>query len=92
MLIDQLPQETFEHLCVTLDNGLATGWSALMTNGFTALYSDDLTAKIDRGSSTARTLLYDLRNRHITVEELLEGLKVIGNKRAITIIMEGRVF
>lgn len=91
MLIDQLPQETLENLCRSLEKGPTVDWRALAMNGFSSLYSENIKmAKIESSDRPAWGLLFDLTYRNITVQQLLKALDVIENKRARSIIMDGK--
>lgn len=88
MLIEYLSHDTFEQVRATLEDGLGTDYKALMTKGLPGLYSDDEVMKTERTRNPARTLLRDLINRQLTVAKLLGGLKAIGNKKAINLILK----
>lgn len=88
MLIGQLSHDTIQEVCAILCGGLGTDYKALMTKGLPGLYLDDEVTKTEGTKNPAKTLLQDLINRQITVEKLLEGLEVIGNKKAINKILE----
>ena len=92
MLIEELSHDTFKQLCASLNDGLSTGYIALMMKGFPDLYPHVDVSEIKRFRNPAEKLLCDLSNRQITVERLLRGVEGIGNRKATKIIMEGRVF
>ena len=92
MLIEELSHDTFKQLCTSLNDGLGTGYIALMMKGFPDLYSHVDVTEIKRFRNPAEKLLCDLSNGQITVERLLRGVQRIGNRKATKIIMEGRVF
>nr|XP_058956892.1 uncharacterized protein LOC131784117 isoform X3 [Pocillopora verrucosa] len=88
MLIEELSHDTFKQLCTSLNDGLGTGYIALMMKGFPDLYSHVDVTEIKRFRNPAEKLLCDLSNRQITVERLLRGVEGIGNRKATKIIME----
>ena len=92
MLIEELSHDTIKQLCTSLNDGLSTGYIALMMKGFPDLYSHVDVTEIKRFRNPAEKLLCDLSNGQITVERLLRGVQRIGNRKATKIIMEGRVF
>ena len=92
MLIEELSCDTIKQLCASLNDGLGTGYKALMMKCFPDLYSLVDATEIKRSRNPAEKLLCDLINRQITVERLLRGVQRIGNRKATKIIMEGRVF
>lgn len=89
MLISELSQETVEELCSALEKGLTLGWKVLMKKWFRTLYSEDDVAIIESNKDPAKVLLDDLTLREITLQELVNGLEKIGNKKAVSIIMKG---
>ena len=91
MLIEELSYDTIKQLCASLNDGLVTGYIALM-KCFPDLYSLVDATEIKRSRNPAEKLLCDLINGQITVERLLRGVQRIGNGKATKIIMEGRVF
>ena len=90
MLIEELSQDTFKKLCVSLKDGLGTNYKALMTKCFPDLYSPMDATEIKKSGNPAEILLHDLINRQMTVERLLRGVEGIGNIKAVKIIMEGK--
>lgn len=87
MQIGELSHDTLKLVCVSLNDGLSTGYKALIAKMFTDLYSHEEVIEIEKGNP-AKKLLQDLNNRQIPVERLLEGLEAIGNIKAINIIMK----
>lgn len=93
MNINRLPQECHERLSCLLKYGPSVDWEALALVGFPSIYSDPLKlAKIENSPHPASALLDDLCCRGVSVETLLEALKVIGNERAVSVILEGELF
>nr|XP_058956891.1 uncharacterized protein LOC131784117 isoform X2 [Pocillopora verrucosa] len=74
MLIEELSHDTFKQLCTSLNDGLGTGYIALMMKGFPDLYSHVDVTEIKRFRNPAEKLLCDLSNRQITVERLLRDV------------------
>ena len=91
MRIEELSYKTIKQLCASLNDGLHTGYIALMKY-FPDRYSLMRATEIKRSKNPAEKLLNDLINGQVTVESLLRGLEGIGNRIATEIIMEGRVF
>lgn len=97
MLISDLPQETIEKLCSALERGATVDWKALMRKWFSTRpgtrYSEDDVAMIESSKefNPARALLDDLTRREISLDELLKGLRFIGNQKAVSIIKKGRM-
>ena len=56
---------------------------------FPTLYSRKDVETIRQNPTPAKALLEDLTGREVTVEELTQALRKIGNKRAVSIIQEG---
>lgn len=93
MYINRLPQECLERLSCSLKYGPSVNWEALALEGFPSIYSNRLKlAKIGSSPHPASGLLDDLCCRGVSVETLLEALKVIGNARAVFVILEGELF
>lgn len=88
MQIGELSHDTLKLVCVSLNDGLSTGYKALIAKMFTDLYSHEEVIEIEKRRNPAKKLLQDLNNRQIPVERLLEGLEAIGNIKAINIIMK----
>ncbi|RMX51835.1 hypothetical protein pdam_00019862 [Pocillopora damicornis] len=89
MYINRLPQECLERLSCSLKYGPSVDWEALALEGFPSIYSNRLKlAKIGSSPHPASGLLDDLCCRGVSVETLLEALKVIGNARAVFVILE----
>ena len=61
-----------------------------MTEGFNHIYSQKDVEEIEQKRSPATALLTDLDGRGESLENLVGALKKIGNKRAISIIKNGR--
>ena len=57
-----------------------------MTKRFASIHSEDEVAIIENSPRPAKALLDDLTCREITLQDLLEGLEAIGNKRAALIV------
>ena len=91
MSINELSHETIEELCDTLEKP-TLDWKMLMRKAFPSHYSEDYIDMIERegGRRPAKVLLDDLTLREITLQELVNGLRKIGNKRAVSIIEKGR--
>ena len=91
MSIYQLSQETVDELCSALEKGRTIDWKRLMNKGFSTIYSEDDVALIESstGFHPAKALLYDLAHREVALQDLVNGLKVIGNNKAVSIIMKG---
>ena len=89
MSINELSQRSLEKLCSSLEGVPSLNWKVLMTKRFASLHSEDAVAMIERSIRPAKALLDDLACREITLQELLEGLEAIGNKRAASIIKKG---
>ena len=89
MSISELSQRSLEKLYSSLEGVPTLNWKVLMTRRFTSLYSKDDVAIIESSIRPAKVLLDDLTYREITLQELLEGLEAIGNKRAASIIKKG---
>ena len=91
MSINELSHETKEELCDTLEKP-TLDWKMLMRKAFPSHYSEHDIGVIGRegGRRPAKVLLEDLTLREITLEELVNGLRKIGNKRAVSIIQKGR--
>ena len=92
MSIIDLSLETVEQLCSALEKGPTLDWKVLMRRRFCSVYSENDIAEIERtkGLHPAKALLDYLDTRQITLQELLEGLIAIGNKKAASILMQGR--
>ena len=91
MWISELTQETVEELCYALEKGLTLDWKALMRK-FSTYYSEDDVAMIESREKChpAKALLDDLTVREMPLEVLVDGLKAIGNNKAVSIIIKGR--
>lgn len=93
MWISDLSQETIEELCSALGRGPTLDWKALMRKWFStyprAYYSELDVEMIEREFQPAKALLDDLTRREIPLEELLNGLRAIGNNKAVSIIRKG---
>ena len=89
--ISELPKEKIDDLCSTLEKAPTADWRRLMTKGFGSLYTQQDIEIIEgrRGSHPAKDLLEDLICREVSLQELVDALGVIGNKRAISIIEKG---
>ena len=60
-----------------------------MTKWFGNRYFEDDVAIIESTSRPAKALLDDLTLREIPLQDLVEGLEAIGNKRAASIVKKG---
>ena len=96
MSIKDLPHETIEELCSALEKAPTMNWMMLMRKPFRDLYSpdpDEFKYEINligmKGDSPAKALLDDLNGREMTIQDLVNGLSEIGNKKAISIIERG---
>lgn len=87
--ISELSQKSLEKLYISLEKVPTLNWKVLMTKRFASLHSEDAVAIIESDIRPAKALLDDLACREITLQELLEGLEAIGNKRAASIIKKG---
>lgn len=86
MLIHSLSHETIEELCSALEKVPTLNWKVLMKSKlFCRIYTEHDVASI--ADSTA--LIKDMIYREITLQHLLNGLKEIGNRKAVSIIMKG---
>ena len=94
MFINELSHETIEELCAALEKVPTLDWKVLMTSGwFRSVYSEDDIAKIaeisSKGVRPAKVLLDDMTHREIALQDLVNGLRDIGNNKAVSIIMKG---
>ena len=96
MWIKDLPHETIEKLCCALERAPTMDWQMLMRrkplcNFFPPDPDDfeDLINLIASSASPAKAFLDDLTCREITIQDLVNGLRHIGNKKAISIIERG---
>lgn len=89
-ILSSLSHETFESLANALEKYSTIGWKKLMTEGFNHIYSQNDVEQIEQKRSPATALLTDLDGRGESLENLIGALKKIGNKRAISIIKNGR--
>ena len=91
MEVGDLSAKTLNYLSHSLDKPTLNSWEDLMwsqTFGST-IYSTQGTEKIRLKSShvhPAEALILDLANRKIPLEDLMSGLREIGNEEAISII------
>lgn len=90
--VKHLSIETISKLSDALEISTLTNWKELMrSKTFASTYSADDINKIQMtGSRPAKALINDLISREIPLQDLLSGLKEIGNKKAISIIERGR--
>ncbi|KAL9983855.1 hypothetical protein ACROYT_G006096 [Oculina patagonica] len=88
MSISELSETTIEELCFALEKCPALNWKVLM-GWFHPLYSEDHIAIIERSESPAKALLVYLDHKEIPLKDLVNGLKAIGNKKAVSIIKKG---
>lgn len=89
-ILTSLPQETFENLAIALEKYSTIGWKKVMTEGFPHIYSQKDVEEIEQKHSPATALLIDLDGRGESLESLIAALRKIGNKRAVSIINNGR--
>lgn len=87
MRITSLSNEAFDNLASVLDKDSTIGRKKLMTEGFSNIYSQKDVEEIEQKSSPAKALLNDLDGREVSLENLIIALDRIGNKRAISIII-----
>ena len=86
MSINELSHETIEELCGALERVPTLNWKMLMkSRPFSSIYKEEDVALI--GSS--KVLIDDMIHREIKLPHLLDGLKEIGNNKAVSIIMKG---
>ena len=89
MSINDLSLETVEKLCGALEKGPSVNWKRLMSSrSFSSTYTEEVAAMI----KCSKDLLDDMIIREIKLQDLVNGLAEIGNKRAITIIVKGSHF
>ena len=81
---------TIDDLSHALEISTLTNWKELMgSNAFASTYSAYEINKIGMtGGRPAKALIEDLISREIPLQVLLSGLEEIGNRKAISIIME----
>ncbi|KAJ7372353.1 hypothetical protein OS493_019798 [Desmophyllum pertusum] len=92
MAIKELSHETVEELCAALENAPTVDWKVLMKSAGWFRYSEGDVTVIETSSKSghpAKVFLEDLKHREITLQDLVTGLRGIGNNKAITIIMKG---
>ena len=89
--VKDLSHETIENLTHSLEKP-TLNWEELMrSKTFGSIYSANDIYKIGMsGSHRATVLIQDLVSREISLQVLLNGLKEIGNRKAISIIERGR--
>lgn len=86
MSINSLSQETIEKLCSTLEKVPTLNFKVLMkSRSFRSIYKENVAVLI----SDSNVLLKDMALRDVKVQDLLNGLEEIGNKKAVSIIMKG---
>ena len=96
MEVGDLSYETLDSLSHSLDKPTLNSWEDLMrsqTFGF-RIYSTQDTEKLRLKSSRvspAEALIHDLVCRKTPLEDLISGLREIGNKKAISIIEKGKL-
>ena len=88
MSISELSQKTLEKLYTSLEGPQTLNWKKLM-KWFGSVYSEGDVATIEDSSRPAKALIDDLTCREIPLQDLLEGLEGIGNKRAASIVRKG---
>ena len=90
MSISELSQRSLEKLYRSLEEGRTLTWKVLMTKSrFASLYSEDDVAIIESSSRPAKALLDDLTCRETPLQDLVDALEAIGNKRAAKIVKKG---
>lgn len=89
--VKDLSHETIENLTHSLEKP-TLNWEELMgSKTFGSIYSENDINKIRMsGSHRATVLIQDLVSREISLQVLLNGLKEIGNNKAVSIIERGR--
>ncbi|XP_020630108.1 uncharacterized protein LOC110067145 isoform X2 [Orbicella faveolata] len=89
MSVDELSYETVEELCGALERGPSVTWKALMESTvFRSIYTEKVAPTIQ----CSKDLLTDMAVREIKLPRLVDGLREIGNKKAVSIIMRGIQF
>ena len=90
MEVGDLSAKTLNYLSRSLDKPTLNSWEDLMqSQTFCSIYSNDDAEKLRLKSShvhPAEALIFDLANRKIPLEDLMSGLREIGNEEAISII------
>ena len=91
MSISDLSQKTLEDLYSALEMVQTLNWKILLTRWFARSVHFEVSdvATIESNIRPAKALLDHLNYRGITLQELAEGLKAIGNYRAFSIVKEG---
>ena len=89
MSISELSLRSLEKLYRSLEEGPTLTWKVLMTKWFASVYSEDDVAEIESSSRPAKALLDDLTHRETPLQDLVDGLEAIGNKRAAKIVRKG---
>lgn len=89
MSINELSHETIEELCGALEKGPSVNWKRLMRSRlFSAIYTEEVAAMI----KCSKDLIDDMISREIKLQDLVNGLKEIGNRKAVSIIEKGSHF
>ena len=95
MWIKDLPHQTIEELCSALERARTMDWQMLMRKPLRNFFPpdpddfEDLINLIASSASPAKAFLDDLTCREITIQDLVNGLREIDNKKAISIIERG---
>ena len=95
-VVGDLSYETLDYLMHSLDKPTLNSWEYLMQSPtFRSIYSTDDLEKIrPTGShvSPAEAVIKDLVLRKTPLEDLMSGLREIGNRQALSIIEKGKLF
>ena len=87
MEVGDLSAKTLNYVSRSLDKPTLNSWEDLMqSQTFCSIYSNDDAEKLRLKSShvhPAEALIFDLANRKIPLEDLMSGLREIGNKEAL---------
>ena len=86
--VKHLSIETIDDLSHALEISTLTNWEALMRSKTFAYSAYEINKIRMTGSRPAKALIEDLISREISLQVLLSGLEEIGNRKAISIIME----
>ena len=94
-VVGDLSYETLDYLMHSLDKPTLNSWEYLMQSPtFRSIYSTDDLEKIrPTGShvSPAEAVIKDLVLRKTPLEDLMSGLREIGNRQALSIIEKGKL-
>ena len=90
MSISELSQRSLQKLYSSLESAPTLDWKVLMKKGFDPpVYSENDVTAIGATNRPAKALIDDLNLRRKTLQDLLEGLEVIGNIEAASIVKKG---